>query len=171
MASARGQSVLYAVLLMPLLLLVLSLVADVGALQVERVRLRWALDTALVDAVGEVDPGAFAASGRLSLSPDAIPVFRRYLAANLEPMRRLLAGATPESVAASAEVAISDGPGANPFDGHRLDRPAISARVRIPVRASLLALAGLDGIQTLTASGDAEIRDEAAAHGTLGGWA
>ena len=42
--SQRGQSTLYAILLMPVLLMTLSLVADVGALQVWRVQLRWAAE-------------------------------------------------------------------------------------------------------------------------------
>jgi hypothetical protein len=156
-----GQSTLYAILLMPTLLMVLSLVADVGSLQVERVRLRWALDTALVDAVGEVDQPAYAATGRLRLGPEADGVLRRYLVANLESIRPLLAGATPESVAEGAEVVVAnDVPAADPFSGRRLDRPAISARIRAPFRLGLVGLAGLPSVQTLTVSADAEVRGD-----------
>jgi uncharacterized membrane protein len=158
--TQQGQSTLYAILLMPLLLMVLSLVADVGSLQVERVRLRWADDMALVDAVTEVDAAHYAATGEVRLDAAAETVYRRYLLPNLEAMRGVMAdGATPESVASAAEVAIvNSAPAINPYSGHRLDRPAVCARIRVPFKTSLLGLAGLRSSQTLTIDGDAEIR-------------
>jgi uncharacterized membrane protein len=156
----RGQSTLYAILLMPMLLMVLSLVADVGSLQVERVRLRWASDMALVDAVTEVDSAHYAQTGEIRLDAGAEAVYRNYLVANLDTVRSVMAdGATPESVAAAADVAVVNAiPAANPFNGHRLDRPAVCARFRVPLRTGLLSLAGLRSSQTLTIAGDAEIR-------------
>jgi uncharacterized membrane protein len=156
----RGQSTLYAILLMPMLLMVLSLVADVGSLQVERVRLRWASDMALVDAVTEVDSVHYAGTGEIRLDPGAALVYREYLVANLDSMRGVMTdGATPASVAAAAEVAVVNiVPAANPFNGHRLDRPAVCARFRVPLKTGLLSLAGLRSSQTLTIAGDAEMR-------------
>lgn len=158
--NQSGQSTLYAILLFPLLLMTLSLVADVGSLQVQLVRLRWAQDMALVDAVTEVDAPGYAATGRLRLSPGAETVYRQYLVANLEPMRGVLAdGATPQSVADAAEVVIvNQAPAVNPFNGHALDRPGICARVRVPFRTGLLRLAGLNSNQTLTVAADAKMR-------------
>jgi len=158
--SQRGQSTLYAILLMPMLLMVVSLVADVGSLQVEAVRLRWADDMALVDAVTEVDAADYAATGVVQLDPAAQPVYRSYLVANLAPLRGVMAdGATPESVAENAEVAVINNiPATNPFNGHRLDRPAVCARLRVPINTGLLSLSGLPSVQTLTVTGDAEIR-------------
>jgi uncharacterized membrane protein len=145
---------------MPLLLMVLSLVADVGSLQVERVRLRWADDMALVDAVTEVDAAHYAATGEVRLDVAAESVYRRYLLPNLEAMRGVMAdGATPESVATAADVAVVNTiPATNPFNGHRPDRPAVCARIRVPFKTSLLGLAGLRSAQTLTVVGDAEVR-------------
>lgn len=159
--TQRGQSVLYAILLMPILLMVLSLVADVGSLQVESVRLRWANDIALVDAVTEVDSVHYAATGEVQVDPGAEAVYRRYLVLNLEPMRGLMAGGvTPESVAASADIAVVNGvPAINPYNGDRLGRPAVCARVRVPIQTGLLSLAGLKSTQTVTATGDAEVRN------------
>jgi uncharacterized membrane protein len=156
----RGQSTLYAILLMPMLLMVLSLVADVGSLQVERIRLRWASDMALVDAVTEVDAAHYAGTGEIRLDAGAEAVYRTYLSANLDSVRGVMAeAATPESVAAGAEVAVVNTvPAANPFNGHRLDRPAVCARFRVPIKTGLLSLAGLPSSQTLTIAGDAEIR-------------
>lgn len=158
--TQRGQSTLYAILLMPLLLMVMSLVADVGSLQVERLRLRWAGDMALVDAVTEVDAAHYAATGEVRLDIAAENVYRNYLIPNLEAMRGVMAeGASPESIAASAEVAvINNVPAINPFSGHRLDRPAVCTRIRVPFKTSLLGLAGLRSSQTLTFDGDAEVR-------------
>ncbi len=160
--SQHGQSTLYAILLMPVLLMVVSLVADVGSLQVESVRLRWANDMALVDAVTEVDANHYAATGELLLDTASQAVYRAYLVPNLAPLRgQMGGGATPESVAQNAELAVVNSvPANNPFNGHRLDRPAVCARIRVPIRTGLLSLAGLSATQTLTITGDAEIRVE-----------
>ena len=158
--TQRGQSALYAILLMPTLLMVLSLVADIGSLQVDRVRLSWAQDMALVDAVTEADPAYYAETGKLRVDAEAANVYRQYLALNLEPMRgQMAAGATPDSVAAAADVVIVNfTPAANPYSGHPLNRPAICARLRMPLRTGLLAMAGFNPLQTLTVVGDAEIK-------------
>jgi hypothetical protein len=145
---------------MPMLLMVVSLVADIGSLQVEAVRLRWADDMALVDAVTEVDSTHYAAAGLIQLDPAAEGVYRGYLVPNLAPLRGVMAdGATPESVAENAELAVINSvPATNPFNGHRLDRPAVCARIRVPIQTGLLSLAGLRSAQTLTVTGDAEVR-------------
>lgn len=147
---------------MPILLLMLALVADVGSLQVEKVRLRWAQDMALVDAVTEIDPAHYAATGQLQVDSTAVDVYRAYLVANLAPMRGLLAGgATPESIARQAEIAVVNSvPAENPFTGRALDRPAICARMRVPLMSGLLHLAGLSNEQTLTIEGEAEIKGD-----------
>lgn len=162
MSRQRGQSALYAVLMMPLLLLVLALVADVGALQIERVRLRWAQDMSLVDAVTEVDADRYANTGELRIAGGATSVYRNYLVANLASLQGVMAdGATPGSVADGAEVAIvNQVPGTDPFTGQRLDRPAICARIRVPVRTALLHLAGLGSSQQLTITGSAVMGGE-----------
>jgi hypothetical protein len=145
---------------MPMLLMVVSLVADIGSLQVEAVRLRWADDMALVDAVTEVDSTHYAAAGLIQLDPAAERVYRGYLVPNLAPLRGVMAdGATPESVAENAELAVINiVPATNPFNGHRLERPAVCARIRVPIQTGLLSLAGLRSAQTLTVTGDAEVR-------------
>jgi hypothetical protein len=160
--TQHGQSTLYAILLMPMLLMVVSLVADIGSLQVEAVRLRWADDMALVDAVTEVDSTQYAAAGLIQLDPAAERVYRSYLVPNLAPLRGVMAdGATPESVAENAElVVINSVPATNPFNGRRLDRPAVCARIRVPIQTGLLSLAGLRSAQTLTVTGDAQVRVE-----------
>lgn len=157
-----GQSTLYAILLMPVLLMVLSLVADVGSLQVDKVRLRWAQDLALVDAVTEFDRAHYLATGQIKLDPAAADVYRTYLALNLEPLRGVLGdGATPQSIAEGAEVAVVNTvPGTDPFTGRPLDRPAICARLKAPIRTSLLRLAGLNSVQSLTVTGNAEIKGD-----------
>ena len=162
-AWQRGQSTLYAVVLMPMLVMILALVADVGALQVERVRLRWAQDMALIDAVTEIDAARYGDTGELRIDPSAAGVYRAYLAANLQPLRGVLAdGATPESIAAAAEVAVVNQlPGSDPFTGRTLDRPAICARIRVPVRVTLLHLAGLGWSQRLTIDGSAWVQGDA----------
>ncbi len=158
----RGQSTLYAILLMPILMMVLALVADVGSLQVQSIRLRWAQDMALVDAVTEIDAQHYSATGQLRIAPSAVSVYQQYLEANLESMKTNLGnGETPRSIAEHAEiVVVNDVPGTDPFSHHRLDRPAICARLRAPIKTSLLRLAGLESAQTLTVPGTAQIRGD-----------
>src|SRR5258708_16217493 len=125
---------------MPVLLMVVSLVADVGSLQVESVRLRWASDMALVDAVTEVDANHYAATGELLLDTASQAVYRAYLVPNLAPLRgQMGGGATPESVAQNAELAVVNSvPANNPFNGHRLDPPPVCPPIPVPLPPRLL---------------------------------
>src|SRR5258708_4258509 len=115
-----------------------------------------------IDAVTEVDANHYAATGELLLDTASQAVYRAYLVPNLAPLRgQMGGGATPESVAQNAELAVVNSvPANNPFNGHRLDRPAVCARIRGPIRTGLLSLAGLAATPTLTITWDAEIRGE-----------
>lgn len=152
----RGQSILYAVLLMPMLFLVFALAIDVGALQLERLRLHYALDLATLTGAGSVDAQLYSRSGEVRLDPvAAATTTREYLFRNLE---RVPDTPNPDSIASGAEIAIVNVvPGRDPFSGHSLDRPAVCARIRVPHRFALLGWTGL-GNSVIIVSAEAEIR-------------
>jgi Flp pilus assembly protein TadG len=153
---SRGQSVLYAILLLPTLMLIFALAVDMAALQMEKLRLRYAVDLATVTAATAVDAPYYSRTGRLQLdSAAATATAREYLLRNLTGMPGIT---TPAPIAASADVAIVNRtPAIDPYNGGRLDRPAVCARIKVPYRFMLLGWLGLNRVELSIAS-DAEIR-------------
>ena len=156
MIRARGQSVLYAVLLMPTLILIFALAVDLTGLQMQKLRLRYAVDLATVTAATLVDAPYYSRTGRLQLEPaSATATAREYLVRNLAEMPGIEA---PAAIAASADISIVNRtPAIDPYTGGHLDRPAICARIRVPYRFTLLGWIGLNQVE-LTIAADAEIR-------------
>src|SRR3981081_1679058 len=81
---SRGQSALYAVLLMPTLILILALAVDMAGLQMQKLRLRYAVDLAAGSAATVVVAPFYSRTGRLQLDPArATAIAREYLARTL----------------------------------------------------------------------------------------
>lgn len=156
MIRSRGQSALYAVLLMPTLILILALAVDMAGLQMQKLRLRYAVDLATVTAATLVDAPYYSRTGRLQLDPAAATATaREYLGRNLAGMPDV---AAPLAVAAAADIRIvNHTPAIDPYTGGRLDRPAICARIRVPYRFMLLGWVGFTQVELVIAA-DAEIR-------------
>lgn len=156
MIRSRGQSALYAVLLMPTLILILALAVDIAGLQMQKLRLRYAVDLATVTAATLVDAPNYSRTGRLQLDPAAATATaREYLVRNLAGMRDV---AAPLAIAAAADITIVNRtPAIDPYTGGHLDRPAICARIRVPYRFMLLGWVGFSEIELVVAA-DAEIR-------------
>lgn len=156
MTRSRGQSALYAVLLMPTLILILALAVDIAGLQMQKLRLRYAVDLATVTAATLVDAPNYSRTGRLQLDPAAATATaREYLVRNLAGMRDV---AAPLAIAAAADITIVNRtPAVDPYTGGHLDRPAICARIRVPYRFMLLGWVGFSEIELVVAA-DAEIR-------------
>lgn len=156
MIRSRGQSALYAVLLMPTLILILALAVDLAGLQMQKLRLRYAVDLATVTAATLVDAPHYSQTGRLQLDPAAATATaREYLARNLAGMRDV---AAPLAIAAAADITVVNRtPAVDPYTGGHLDRPAICARIRVPYRFMLLGWVGFNEIEVVVAA-DAEIR-------------
>jgi len=154
--SRRGQSVLYAVLLMPTLILVFALAVDLGTLQLQKIRLRYAVDMAAVTAATDVDTGTYSRTGRLQLDATAaVATAREYLLRNLSELPN-----TPNAaaIASSADITVVNYvPALDPYTGMRLDRPAVCVRIRVPHRFDLLGWIGLRLVD-LTVAANAEIR-------------
>ncbi|NJD27895.1 MAG: hypothetical protein FIA92_06315 [Chloroflexi bacterium] len=157
-AGERGQVAVYAVLLFPLLMLVLALVLAVGTLEGMRTRLRAQVDMAALTATQALDVASLAAGGEPRLEPDAAELLaREYLARNLEASSSLL-GASPAEIAAGAVISVSNDAGVDPITGVSNTAPTVSIRIEAPVRVSLLGLAGLGPVVTLTIAGSAAAR-------------
>lgn len=155
MNRSRGQSALYAVVLMPTLILILALAVDMAGLQMQKLRLRYAVDLATVTAATLVDTSHYSRTGRLQLDPRAATATaREYLVRNLAGMPDVAA----PRVAAAADISIVNRvPAIDPFTGGHLDRPAVCARIRVPYRFMLLGWIGVNEVELVIAA-DAEIR-------------
>ena len=156
MTRARGQSALYAVLLMPTLILIFALAVDLAGLQMQKLRLRYAVDLATVTAATLVDAPYYSRTGQLRLEPlSATATAREYLARNLAGTPGI---ESPAAIAAAADISVVNRtPAIDPYTGGRLDRPAICARIRTPYRFTLLGWIGLNRVD-VTIAADAEIR-------------
>ena len=156
MNRTRGQSVLYAVLLMPTLILVFALAIDLAGLQLQKLRLRYAVDLATVTAATAVDVPYYSQSGRLRLDPVlATSTTRDFLTRNLTGMPGIH---EPAQVAAAADITVvNQTPAADPYTHALLDRPAVCARIRVPYRFLLLGWIGLRAVD-VTVAANAEIR-------------
>ena len=156
MIRSRGQSALYAVLLMPTLILILALAVDMAGLQMQKLRLRYAVDLATVTAATLVDAPQYSRTGRLQLdTAAATATAREYLVRNLAGMRDV---PNPLTIASAADITVVNRtPAIDPYTGGHLDRPAICARIRVPYRFMLLGWVGFNEVELVVAA-DAEIR-------------
>lgn len=154
----RGQVALYAVLMFPLLMLVLTLVLAVGTLEAMRTRLRAQIDMAALTATQALDVASLAEGGEPRLVPElAEDLARDYLARNLAATSSMLAAA-PSDIAASAAISVSNEPGTDPITGAQNAAPTVSIRIEAPVRVPLLDVAGLGPVVTLSIAGSAAAR-------------
>ena len=156
-ARERGQVAVYAVVLFPLLVLVLSLVYVVGSVEDLRSRIRADLDMAALTATQALDPAALAAGRPPRLLPDqADQLARDYLAQNLAGLGSALAE-SPADAAASADVVVTNS-GTDPITGSVVTAPTVTIRLAAPVHISLLSVAGLPATISLTLVGSAAAR-------------
>lgn len=156
-AHERGQVAVYAIVLFPLLVLVLSLVYVVGNVEDLRSRIRADLDMAALTATQALDPTALAAGAPPRLLPDeADQLARQYLAQNLADLGSTLAE-SPSDAAASADVVVTNS-GTDPITGSVVTAPTVSIRLAAPVHIALLSVAALSTTISLTLVGSAAAR-------------
>jgi len=157
-AGEQGQAALYAVLLFPVLTLVLALVLVVGSIEGTRARLRAELDVAALTATQALDVEGLATGGQPRLvEGDTARLARAYLVENLAATPGLLAD-TPESIAASADIAVTNVGGTDPLTGQVVVAPTVTIRISAPVRIPLLEMVGIGPVVTITVSGSAAAR-------------
>lgn len=153
-----GSAVLYAIVLSPVLLLSLALAVEASALQLQKQRLRNAVDQATVVAASGTAQTKVTGASLDSSHADGL--VRVALVDNLIPLQGDIEGATAQDIARSAEVVIvTTVPSADPFDsGKVVARPTLEVRVHMPVRTGLLQLAGVSATVTLTVVASADLR-------------
>ena len=135
----RGALALLTVLLLPLILVTVVGVLELGAVRMVAERGRIAADLATVTAVNDQDESELARSGTLRPSDDADRVAREHFALNLAPLKGWLA-ATPEAIAAAADVAVSQRAGAvDPRTGRAYVGPTIRLWAELPVSTPFFA--------------------------------
>ncbi len=133
-----GSMALTTIGLLPLLLIVLSGVLELGELRIIAARVRAAADLATLVAVNDQDDAELARSGALRLARDAADAARAYYALNLESSAGVLAD-PPGTVASSADIVAFASSGAvDPLSGVRYDRPTVRISGQVPVRSGVL---------------------------------
>ncbi len=131
--SDGGSLALLTLLLIPLVLIVLVGVLELGYVRVVAERARIAADLATVTAVNDQDDAELARTGRLRPSADAAAVARAVLTANLAPLGRALAAA-PEAVADGADVAVVAEAGLlDPRSGRAYGAPTVRIAADLPI--------------------------------------
>jgi hypothetical protein len=158
--SQRGSSVLYVIVLSPVLLLSIALATEAGALQMEKQRVRSALDASVVVAAAAASRAGTAA--HLDTAR-AAGVMRDVLAGNLAPLAPAFDSVPADAIARDADVAVVTGvPASDPFgSGAVLRRPTLEVRVRVPLRTGLFAAAGLPSTLTVTLTASAALQEDA----------
>lgn len=141
---------------MPTVFLVFALAIDLAGLQLDKLRMRYALDMATVTAATAVDRNIYVQTGRLRLDPSmATSMTREYLVRNLSGIPET---PTSEQVAADADITVvNQVPSHDPYTGLLLDRPAICARLKVRHRFDLLGWVGVGAI-SFSVTSTAEIR-------------
>jgi len=145
-----GTAALTTIVMLPLLLVVLVGVLEMGALRAVAYRAGAAADLATIVAVGDQDQFELVQSGRLRLAADAADVARDYFARNLLATAPAL-GASVSAIAASAEIAsFPIAPSLDPRTGARYDRPTVRLIASIPVRTPGFAALLMPATTTVT---------------------
>ena len=145
-----GTAAVTTLVMLPLLLIVLVGVLELGALRAVAHRATAAADLATIVAVGDQDHAELVRTGALRLAADAADIAREYFARNLSASGPVLA-ATAEDIAALADVAtFPTAPSVDPRTGARYDRPTVRLIAAVPVRTPGFAALLLPTVTTLT---------------------
>jgi Flp pilus assembly protein TadG len=150
MQDDGGTAAVTTLVMLPLLLIVLVGVLELGALRAIAYRATAAADLATIVAVGDQDQAELVRTGTLRLAPDAADTARDYFARNLSATASGLA-ASAEEIAALADVAsFPTAPSFDPRTGARYDRPTVRLIASVPVRTPGFAALLLPAVTTLT---------------------
>ena len=145
-----GLAAITTIAMLPLLVVVLAGVLQLGAIRVSLARAQAAADLATLIAVNDQDDAELARSGSLRLAADATAVAREYFARELELSAPLL-GASPEEVARAADIAaFPSAPATDPRTGARYDHPAVRLAAAVPLRTPILGALAFRPVTTVT---------------------
>lgn len=150
MRDEGGTAAVTTLVMLPLLLIVLVGVLELGALRAVANRATAAADLATIVAVGDQDPAELIRTGTLRLAPDSVDTARDYFARNLSASAPVLASSA-EAIAALADIAaFPTAPSIDPRTGARYDRPTVRLIATVPVRTPGFAALLMPAITTLT---------------------
>lgn len=150
MRDDGGTAAVTTLVMLPLLLIVLVGVLELGAVRAVAYRAGAAADLATIVAAGDQDQTELARTGTLRLAADAADTAREYFARNLSATAPALAVSADE-VAASADVAsFPTAPSFDPRTGARYDRPTVRLIASVPVRTPGFAVLFMPAVTTLT---------------------
>jgi Flp pilus assembly protein TadG len=134
-----GTAAVATIVMLPLLLVVLAGVIQLGVVRAVAHRAEAAADLATIVAVNDQDPTELARTGTLRLTADAADTARDYFARNLSSMAPVLA-ATATEIAASAEIAsFPAAPSLDPRTGTRYEHPTLRLIATVPVKTPIFA--------------------------------
>lgn len=134
MRDDGGTAAVTTLVMLPLLLIVLVGVLELGALRAVAYRATAAADLATIVAVGDQDQAELVRTGTLRLAPDAAETARDYFARNLSASASVLAVSADE-IAALADIAsFPTAPSFDPRTGARYERPTVRLIATVPVR-------------------------------------
>jgi len=144
-----GTAAVTTLLMLPVLLVVLVGVLELGALRAVAYRVGAAADLATIVAVNDQDQGELVRTGALRLAADAASTARDYFARNLSATAPALAAGVTE-IAASADIAtFPSAPSVDPRTGARYDRPTVRLIASVPVRTPGFAMLLMPGVTTI----------------------
>ena len=144
-----GLAAITTIAILPLLIVVLAGVLQLGALRVSVARVQAAADLATLVAVNDQDDGELTRTGTLWLAIDAADVARDYFARELDLSSGLLA-ATPDEIAGSADVAaFPTAPAVDPRGGARYEHPAVRIAAQVPLRTPILGALAFRPVTTV----------------------
>lgn len=144
-----GSAAVTTLVMLPLLLVVLVGVLELGALRAVAYRASAAADLATVVAVNDQDQGELVRTGTLRLAADAAETARDYFTRNLSGTAPALA-ADVRAIAAAADIAaFPSAPSVDPRTGARYDRPTVRLIASVPVRTPGFAMLLMPHVTTI----------------------
>ncbi len=144
-----GTAAVTTLVMLPLLLVVLVGVLELGALRAVAYRAAAAADLATIVAVNDQDQGELVRTGTLRLTADAAHTARDYFARNLSATAPALASDVTEIAAAADIASFPTGPSVDPRTGARYDRPTVRLIASVPVRTPGFAMLLMPGVTTI----------------------
>ncbi|HEV8653907.1 MAG TPA: hypothetical protein VGR85_00140 [Candidatus Limnocylindria bacterium] len=145
-----GTAAVTTIVMLPLLLIVLAGVLELGAVRAVAYRAGAAADLATIVAVNDQDQTELARTGTLRLAADAADTARDYFARNLSATAPALAVSVTE-IAASADIAsFPSAPSLDQRTGVRYDRPTVRLIASVPVRTPGFAMLFMPTVTMIT---------------------
>jgi Flp pilus assembly protein TadG len=144
-----GTAAVTTLLMLPVLLVVLVGVLELGALRAVAYRVGAAADLATIVAVNDQDQGELVRTGTLRLAVDAAATAREYFARNLSAAAPALAAGVTEIAAAADIAAFPSAPSVDPRTGASYDRPTVRLIASVPVRTPGFSMLLMPGVTTI----------------------